>query len=297
MLRELEQFIAIAAAGTFTAAARRVHLSQPALTAAIQRLEHEVGAPLFVRGRRGAELTAAGRALVPRAQAALAAFADGKRAVAEIAGLAAGEVRVGGGATACTYILPPVLAEFRRLRPGLRLSLREGYTDELEAAIDDGSLDLAVITVARRRPPAGPLARLGAHADDELIAVAAPGVDPRTAPWVTFAPGSPTRALLLEKLPGAAIVMELGSIAAVKGNVRAGIGLALVSRLAVATDLARGSLVEVPLRFTPVRRRLAIRHRGTRYLTPAAAALLALLGRRDAPHEVTRPLSRSSAGP
>jgi DNA-binding transcriptional LysR family regulator len=71
--------------------------------------------------------------------------------------------------------------------------------------------------------------------------------------------------------------MELGSIAAVKGNVRAGIGLALVSRLAVASDLARGSLVEVPLRWAPVRRRLGVRHRGERHLTPAAAALLALL--------------------
>ena len=69
---------------------------------------------------------------MPRAQAALAAFADGKRAVAEITGLAAGEVRVGGGATAVTYLLPPILARFRRARPGIRLSVREGNTDELE---------------------------------------------------------------------------------------------------------------------------------------------------------------------
>lgn len=277
MLRELEQFVAVATAGTFTAAARRVHLSQPALTAAIQRLEHEVGAALFDRGRRGAALTAAGRALLPRAQAALAAFADGKRAVAEIEGLAAGEVRIGGGATVCTYVLPPVLARFRRARPGIRLSLREGYTDELEQAVEAGALDLAVITVDRRRPPAGPLDRLAVHGDDELIVVGAPGFDPRTAPWITFAPGSPTRALLLERVPDARVVMELGSIAAVKGHVKAGIGLALVSRLAVEADLARGSLVEVPLRWSPVRRRLAIRHRGRAHLTPAATALLALL--------------------
>ena len=277
MLRELEQFVAVATAGTFTATARRVHLSQPALTAAIQRLEHEVGAPLFDRGRHGAALTAAGRELLPRAQAALAAFADGKRAVAEITGLAAGEVRVGGGATAVTYLLPPILARFRRARPGIRLSVREGNTDELEQAVDDGSLDLAIITVDRHRRPGGPLDRLGRHADDELIVVAGPDTDARTAPWITFAPGSPTRALLLERLPTASVVMELGSIAAVKANVRAGIGLALVSRLAVASDLARGSLVEVPFRWSPVRRRLGVRHRGERHLTPAAAALLALL--------------------
>ncbi|MBK9032108.1 MAG: LysR family transcriptional regulator [Myxococcales bacterium] len=277
MLRELEQFVAVATAGTFTAAARRVHLSQPALTAAIQRLEHEVGAPLFDRGRHGATLTAAGRALVPRAQAALAAFADGKRAVAEIEGLAAGEVRIGGGATVCTYVLPPILARFRRARPGIRLGLREGYTDELEQAIEAGTLDLAVVTIDRRRPAAGSIERLGKFPDDDLIVVGAPDCDPRTAPWITFAPGSPTRALLLERVPQAAIVMELGSIAAVKGHVRAGIGLALLSRRAVETDLARGSLVEVPLKWAPVRRRLGVRHRGARHLTPAATALLAML--------------------
>ncbi|MEZ4404016.1 MAG: LysR substrate-binding domain-containing protein [Kofleriaceae bacterium] len=276
MLRELEHFVAVAAAGTFTAAARRVHLSQPALTASIQRLEHELGAPLFDRGRRGATLTAAGQAFLARAQASLAAFADGKRAVGEIQGLAAGEVRIGGGATACTYLLPPVLARFRRAYPGIHLAMREGYTDELEQAVDAGALDLAVITIDRGRPPGGPLERLG-RTDDELIVVAAPDCDPATAPWITFAPGSPTRALLLERVPDATVVMELGSIAAVKGNVRAGIGMALVSRVAVATDLARGSLVEVPRRWTPLRRRLGVRHRGQAHLTPAATALLGLL--------------------
>lgn len=277
MLKELEHFVAVAGAGTFTVAARRVHLSQPALTASIQRLEEEVGARLFDRGRHGAELTAAGRVFLPKAHAALAAFADGRRAVAEIQGLTAGQVRIGGGATACTYLLPPILARYRKQRPGITLHLREGYTDDLERAVDEGTLDLAVITVDRRRPPGGPTDRLGKNADDELIVVAAPDCDPKTAPWVTFTAGSPTRALLLERVPDAAIAMELGSIAAVKGNVRAGIGMALVSRVAVATDLASGVLVEVPQRWTPLRRRLGVRHRGTQHLTPAAAALLELL--------------------
>lgn len=277
MLRELEHFVAVATAGTFTTAARRIHLSQPALTASIHRLEDEVGARLFDRGRHGAELTAAGRALLPKAHAALTAFADGRRAVAEIQGLTAGEVRIGGGATACTYLLPPLLARYRRARPGIALTLREGYTDDLERAVDEGTLDLAVITVERKRPPSGPIDRLGKNADDELIVVAAPDCDPKTAPWITFAPGSPTRALLLDRVPDAAIAMELGSIATVKGNVRAGIGMALLSRMAVATDLARGSLVEVAYRWSPVRRRFGIRHRGTAHLAPAATALLELL--------------------
>jgi DNA-binding transcriptional LysR family regulator len=277
MLRELEHFVVIVSAGSFTAAARRIHLSQPALTASIQRLEEAVGAPLLLRGRHGAELTAAGATFLPKAQAALAAFRDGQRAVAEIQGLSAGQVHLGGGATACTYLLPPLLAKFRRSHPGIALALREGYTSALEAAVEDGSLDLAVITVARRQRFDDRLQRFGRFTEDELIVVAAPDSEAATSPWITFTAGSPTRAALLERVPGAQIAMELSSIAAIKGNVRAGIGMALISRAAVVSDLASGTLVEVSQRWAPVRRRLAICHRGLQRLTPAAAALLKVL--------------------
>jgi len=76
--------------------------------------------------------------------------------------------------------------------------------------------------------------------------------------------------------------MELGSIAAVKGNVRAGIGMALVSRAAVESDLAGGRLVEVPDPRTPIARTLSLIHRGRERLPPAAAALREQLLSRDA---------------
>lgn len=277
MLRELEHFLAIAGAGSFTAAARLVHLSQPALTASVQRLESAVGARLLLRGRHGAELTAAGEAFLPRARATLAAFSDGQRAVAELLGLSAGTVRLGGGATACTYLLPPLLAKFRKRRPAIGLVLREDTTAELEAAVAAGELDLAIITMSKRQRFDERHQRFGRHTDDELIVVAATDAEPATSSWITFTAGSPTRALLLERVPKAELVMELSSIAAVKGNVRAGIGQALISRAAVAADLAAGSLVEVPQRWTPLRRRLGILHRGRERLPPAAEALLELL--------------------
>lgn len=277
MLRELEHFLAIAGAGSFTAAARLIHLSQPALTASVQRLESAVGARLLLRGRHGAELTAAGEAFLPRARATLAAFSDGQRAVSELLGLSAGTVRLGGGATACTYLLPPLLAKFRKRRPAIGLVLREDTTAALEAAVAAGELDLAIITLGKRQRFDERHQRFGRHTDDELIVVAAASAEPAPAAWITFTAGSPTRALLLERVPKAELVMELSSIAAVKGNVRAGIGQALISRAAVAADLAAGSLVEVPQRWTPLRRRLGILHRGRERLPPAAEALLELL--------------------
>jgi molybdate transport repressor ModE-like protein len=279
MLDELRHLLLIAEHGTFTEAARRAGLSQPALTASIHRLEEGMGARLLHRGRGGASLTAAGEALLPRARAALAAVEDGRRAVAEITGLTRGEVRLGGGATACTYLVPPILAAFRRRYPEVRFLLREAFTAALRDALHDGALDIALVTTNADAAPASRDLAMTEEPwlDDPLILVAAPGVDPATAGFVTFSAGSPTRALLEAAFPAARIVMELGSIAAVKGNVRAGIGMALVSRAAVATDLATGQLAEIPSPRTPFPRRLALLHRGVDRLPPAAAALREML--------------------
>src|SRR5687768_12828986 len=125
MLSELGHFALVVEHGTLTAASRRAHLSQPALTASIHRLEAEFGARLLDRGPGGATLTAAGRALLPWAQQALSAVERGRRAVAEIEGLHAGEVHLAAGSTACAVFLPPVLTAFRRNHPAIRLYLRE----------------------------------------------------------------------------------------------------------------------------------------------------------------------------
>src|SRR6185369_8642167 len=124
MLEPLHHFVLIAQHGTFTAAARHAHVTQPALTASIQRLELQMGAKLFNRGPGGASLTAAGQALLPRARAAIAALDEGRRAVAEVMGLATGYVRLGAGATVCTYYLPRPLARFRTRHSGVQILLR-----------------------------------------------------------------------------------------------------------------------------------------------------------------------------
>ena len=267
MLEEFRHFALIAEHGTFTRAARHAHLSQPALTASIQRLEEAFGARLLHRDRTGTSLTAAGHVLLPRAKQILAAVGDARRAVAEVEGLEAGEVRLGAGATACTYLLPPTLSAFRATHPGVRFRLREATTADVLDALERGEIDLGVVTFPEGEP----------WIDDSLILVAAPGLATKDAPFVTFARGSTTRALLDQHFPDADVVMELGSISAVKGNVRAGIGVALVSRFAVEHDLAQGRLVEVPHPATPILRPMHIVHRGEDRLPPAAAALRRLL--------------------
>ena len=273
MLDELRCFLLIVESGSLTGATRSAHLSQPALSAALRRLEEAFGARLLHRGRHGAEPTAAGLALLPRARAALAAVEDGRRAVAEVEGLRAGEVRIGGGATACTYFLPAPLAAFRKKYPGVRFQVREAYPDVIHAAVEAGEIDLGVVSGPGRDP----------WCRDELILVGAPGTPIQTvtsstrAAFIAFPAGSSTRAILERHFPRADVVMELSSIAGVKGNVRAGIGISLVSRAAVDSDLASGRLVALTSPETPIPRRLSLVHRGIDRLPPAAATLRRLL--------------------
>lgn len=267
MLEELQHFILVVEHGTLTAAARKAHLSQPALTASLQRLESSFGARLLHRGAGGATLTAAGAALLPRARSALAAVEEGRRAVGEVMGVRAGEVRMGAGATACTYLLPPTLAEFRRRHPGVKFLLREMTAEQVNEALDAGEIDLGIVTTPGGEP----------WRDDPLVLVASPEIDPEQAPFITFPRGSTTRQMLERHFPEASIVMELSSIAAVKGNVRAGIGVALVSRSAVENDLLQGRLVLVDDPRTPIARLMSVVHRGADRLPPAAAALRRLL--------------------
>ena len=297
MLEPLRYFTLVAKYGTFTAAARHAHLTQPALTTSIKRLEEQMGARLFERGPGGATLTAAGAALLPRARAALTALDEGRRAVAEVMGLAVGSVRLGAGATVCTYYLPRTLARFRATHPGVQILLREANPNDLLDALEAGDLDMAIL--ARITPPArlrGKRSRMlspdllrAARSglvrekwiDDELVLVAAPGL-PGAAegPIVTFARGATTRTLTDQYFPELPIAMELGSIAAVKANVRAGVGVALVSRRAVERDLSARQLELVASPRTPIVRPLYLVHRGRDRLPPAASELYKMLRKR-----------------
>ena len=265
MFESLQHLLLIVEHGTFTEAARHAHLSQPALTASIRRLEQQLGARVLHRGRKGARLTEAGRALEPNARAALAAVQAGRRAVLEVEELERGRVHIGAGATACTYLLPPTLAAFRARYPGVQLRLREMTTDEARTALARGEIDLAIVTadddVGER------------WFDDELVLIAAPGVRTEGLPFVTFRKGATSRAMLEQHFPEAKIAMELGGVAAVKTHVRLGVGLALLSRHAVQTDLVLGRLVEVSDRRTPLGRQMHLLDSGVDRLPPAAREL------------------------
>ena len=153
-LRQLAYFVAIAEERNFTRAAERIPIAQPAISQQIRRLEAELGEPLFLRDRRGIQLTPAGQALLPHARAALQAADGGREAVAALSGLLTGRLTVG-----LVHPLPDrrflhLLGAFHRTYPQIELTLIEDQTDALLAALAAGQVHAALIGQGRYdRPP------------------------------------------------------------------------------------------------------------------------------------------------
>ena len=134
--------------GSITAAAVALHTAQPALSRRLARLEREVGARLFDRGRSGATATAAGRAVTAAAQRALASIEEVEWTGARAAEGAVGTLRVGTTPTLGSDLLPPTLAAFRAARPEVALELTaSGNSAGLRHDVLSGALDIAVAVV------------------------------------------------------------------------------------------------------------------------------------------------------
>lgn len=144
-LRLLRQFVAVAEELHFRRAAERLAMSQPPLTAAIRRLEEEVGAPLIERGRKTVRLTAAGAVLFDEARRLLASASEALAATCDAAAGRRGRVRLGYVGSAMYGRLPGMIRSFRREHPDVRIDLREMTTAGQVAALRAGELDLAIV--------------------------------------------------------------------------------------------------------------------------------------------------------
>lgn len=153
-LRQLEYFVAVVEERSFTKAARRERVAQPAVSAQIQRLERQVGQPLLTRTGRDVRLTQAGAALLPHARAALAAVRDARAAVDEVAQLIRGAVAIG------TVTLHPVdvaglIADFHADYPDVEITLGADTSEALLTKLEDGRVDLAIVSIGIDEAPPG----------------------------------------------------------------------------------------------------------------------------------------------
>lgn len=153
-LRQLEYFVAVAEERSFTRAAQREMVAQPAVSAQIRRLERLVGQPLLVRNSRDVRLTQAGAAFLPHARAALAAVRDAQASVDEVAQLVRGSVAIG------TVTLHPVdvaalMADLYADHPDVEITLSTDNSDVLLAKLADGRLDVAIVSIGVDEDPDG----------------------------------------------------------------------------------------------------------------------------------------------
>lgn len=144
-LRHLRYLVAVAEEGTVTAAAARLHVAQPGVSAQLRQLERELGEQLLDRGPRAATLTEAGRAVLPHARAALAAVESTRESVAALRGLLRGRVAVGMASSLPDTVLADTVADFAVEHPGVTVTLREDTADALQAGLLAGDLDVAYL--------------------------------------------------------------------------------------------------------------------------------------------------------
>lgn len=257
--RLLPPFLAVLEHGRVSAAAKALHLSQPAVTAQIRKLEEALGAALFVRSAAGVAPTAAGLKLAGYARAVQRLLGEAALAVAG-AEEPSGELGLSASTTIAAYVLPRVVARFRALHPAIGLRLVVGNTEEVIADVKRG--DVAVGLVEGHARASG--IRLEPYVDDEIVAVAglqAGGAALRVRrpsdlvriPILWREPGSGTRAVVERALRRAgirraplAIDLEIGGTEAILGAAAAGLGVAFASRWAIQSHLAAGRLTLIP---------------------------------------------------
>ena len=287
-LTPLRYFLAIAEAGHMTRAAETLGVTQPALSAMLKKLEREIGAELLHRTGRGVELTEAGSVFLDHAREAVRRADQAVLDVREMVGLERGSIRLGGGATATTYLLPPAVSAFRREHPHLRFYIREAGSSAVADAVRSGELDLGIVTLPLDVPAAADLLSIPL-VRDELRLIVPPHhalAERKGFRWrdlagesmVAFEAGSAVRGLIDES-SGAAfdeeepfeVVMELRSIESIKQMVQAGIGVGFVSRFALGEEAG------LTCRDAKLTRELAIVRRRDRVPSPAAGAFERLL--------------------
>ena len=274
-LARLRTLVAVAESGSVREAARRLTVTEPAVSAALAALAREVRAPLVERDGRGLRLTPAGDAYAAYARRILGLHEEALAAARAGADAGRGLVRVAAVPTAGEHLLPTALASFLAAYPAVDLRLEVGTSERTWAMFAAHEADVMI----GGRPPAHATdAVIRATRPNLLVVVAAPAVarafDLAATRWLQREPGSATRAhaeALLATLDAAPPMLTLGSTGAVIAGAVAGLGATLVPREAVKDRLAAGDLVELLVPGTPLRRPWrAVTHE----VVPAAAAML-----------------------
>lgn len=292
-LMPFDLLLSVARLGSLGLAAAEHGISQPAASTRIRRLERQLGVPLIERSPRGSRLTSDGELVAEWAQVAIDAATALDAGVTSLRARSDAVLRVAASMTIAEYLLPGWLTGLRARDPGTAVALTAGNSAEVVAAVLDGAADLGFVE-GPGLPPGLASHQVGT---DRLTVVVPPGhrwarrrsgitaAELAATPLVAREPGSGTRRSFEEALHGQASldrmppVAELSSTTAIKAAVAAGIGPAVLSSLAVAPELAAGTLHPVKVTDLDLRRRLLAVWAAGKQLTGPAADLRTIAAR------------------
>jgi DNA-binding transcriptional LysR family regulator len=284
-LEALKVFLAVAEHGSFSEAGRQLHLSQPAVSQSIQGLERHLGSQLFIRQGRAAQLTESGQALVPMARELINSAQRLEQSMFSLQGEVAGEMSVGCSTASGKYLLPGMIARFRREYPHVRINVIVSSRDSIISKLLAGDVALGVSSKLIDHPD---LEYRDFFKDDVILIV------PAGHRWAQYRKIYPddlldepiilreevagTREVMMDGLQAHDITSDMLNVAMVLGNAEAiemaveeELGIAYVSRLAASRGIALGRVVEVAVEGMQLARNLYMARNRRQSLTRAQA--------------------------
>ena len=286
-VHQLKVFAAVAENLSFTRAAERLFLTQSAVSHQIARLEREIGCPLLERQGRAVALTAAGREMAVHARRVFAVVEEAHVAAAHAGRPNTGRLRIGASSTACQYIIPEALREFRECFPGYSLAITPGDSPQTADRVINGEVDLGLMVRLDRQK------KLAYHDlfDDELKFLVSPlhpwakagKVDRRQLAdqhMVLYSRNSATFRLIeryfLKMRAPLRDWIELGDMGAIKELVKLGLGVSVTAEWTARPEVAEKSLVLLPVPGSRLHRRLCISTPAGRELSMAEQTFIGL---------------------
>jgi DNA-binding transcriptional LysR family regulator len=260
--RRMQVFHTVAGVLSFTRAAELLHMTQPAITHQIRRLEEELDTRLFDRTNNRINLTAAGLEVQRYAARIVDLHEQMAESVNAMTGVHTGLVTLGASTTIGEYMLPGLLGDFRQSFPEVQVRLTVANTEAVVAMVADNVIDLGIV----EGDVANQSLRVESCVSDELVVVAPPehpfaartDIEPQDLlehEFIQREIGSGTRSVIARWLLSVGLdedrlhsAVELGSTEAIKGAVQAGLGVSIVSRATIGKEVMLGTLVAKPLK-------------------------------------------------
>ena len=281
-LRQLKVFEAVARHRSFSRAAEELHLTQPAVSTQVGKLEEHAGLPLFEQLGKKIHLTAAGEQMLLCSRDIIQKFQEAEEVMAQFKGVSGGRLNV-SVISAGDYFFPRLLVEFAQRHAGVTFNFGVCNREELLSQMKENRTDLAVMV----RPPEDPDTMALPFAPHPYVIVAPPTHPLARAaripmariirePFVVRERGSDTWNSMVEgfgeHLPGLNIAMEIRSTETIKQAVIAGMGVTFLSAHTVSRELQSGSLVVLDVQGFPLMLNWYVVHRRTKRLPPVAHA-------------------------